>query len=225
MNTLLILPALNEEGKIGRTVEGAKGYVSKVLVIDDGSTDSTSKEANDAGALVLKHKTNQGVGAAIKTGIKYALQHNYDVCVVMGGDNQDSPEHISDLLDAIDSGADFVQGSRYLGTTKNMPLFRRVTTTAFSLLFSLVVGRKVTDASTGFRAFKTKIFDKIDLHKSGMEKYEFEPYIMIKAIKLGYNFKEVPAEKRYFKGFTKMVPFMDWYRITKPLIFELIGIW
>ena len=88
---ILIIPAYNESGKITDVVREAKKVplLNEVLVVDDGSKDTTVKEAEDTGALVLSHPRNMGVGAAIRTGIDYALDNEFDVIVVMGGDDQE----------------------------------------------------------------------------------------------------------------------------------------
>ena len=219
-----IIPALNEEGKIGTTVSKVpRKIVDDVLVIDDGSTDSTAKEAKAKGATVLVHEVNRGVGAAIRTGIEYALKKKYDICVVMGGDNQDNPGQIPVLLDPIiDEGYDFIQGSRYLYGIKQIPKFRRVTTKIYTLLFKVVCGYPMTDGSNGFRAFRTGIAKDINLDQRWLDRYELEPYFMLKAIKKGFKFKEAPVQKFYREeGYTKMVPFKDWYSILKPLLKEL----
>jgi len=220
---IAIIPALNEEGKIGTTVSKMPGIVDEILVIDDGSRDNTVKEAESRGATILSHKTNRGVGAAIRTGIEYALNKKYDICVVMGGDNQDNPKQIPVLLDPIiDEGYDFVQGSRYLYGIKQIPKFRRVTTKFYILLFKIVCGYPLTDGSNGFRAFRTKIAKNFNLWQKSLDRYELEPYFMLKAIKKGYKFKEAPVQKFYRdEGYTKMVPVRDWYSILKPLLKEL----
>lgn len=227
MKVLVVIPAFNEEGKIGSTVKGIpKRVVDKILVIDDGSIDHTKEEAKRAGATVISKEKNMGVGAAIRTGIDYSIRNKYDITLIMAGDNQDKGSEIPKLLKKIEEGYDFVQGSRYLGKTESMPLFRLITTYMFSAFMSLVVGTGVTDASNGFRAFRNIVFDKIDIRNPELDRYELEPYLMIKAIKYRYKFTEVGVTKRYFKklGFSKMVPFKDWYSITKPLLKEFFGL-
>ena len=110
----IILPALDEAGKIGKAVSRMpKPLVDVVVVVDDGSTDGTAAEAEAAGATVLRHARNQGVGAAIRTGIEWAQSHSIALTGIMAGDDQDDPEELIRLARAIvDEGADFVQGSR-----------------------------------------------------------------------------------------------------------------
>jgi len=231
---IAVIPALNEANKIGKVVaKFPTGIVNEIIVVDDGSNDSTPQEAKKLGARVISHPTKLGVGAAIRTGIDYALNNKYDIVVVLGGDDQDNPAEIPLLIDPIiNEGYDFVQGSRRIGNGKmiNIPLFRRITTKYYSYIFTLLSKFPVTDATNGFRAFKLTIFSnsKINLWQEWLNTYELEPYLYYKVIELGFKVKEVGVSKRYPNrkkiGYTKMVPFLDWWRITKPLIYLKLGI-
>ena len=227
-----MIPAFNEQGKIGRLAGRFRDApVDRVVVVDDGSTDSTAAEARAAGAEVISHESNRGVGAAIRTGIDWALEHSYDVVGVMGGDDQDDPSEIAGLLEPIARGdADFVQGSRRLGgrRTIDMPLFRRVTTKGYSLIFRLATGFPSTDATNGFRAFRASISTdpRVKLHQDWLDTYELEPYLLFQAIRGGYRVLEAPVTKRYDLelGYTKMRPGRDWWRILRPIVFLRLGL-
>lgn len=229
---ILVVPALNEQGKIGRVVRGAPGrIVDEILVVDDGSTDNTKKEAEEAGAKVISHPGNKGVGAALRTGMEYALTQGFDIVVIMGGDDQDRGGEMDLLLGPIvEEGYDFVQGSRRLGGKRavNLPLFRRVTTKGYSWLFRMLTGFPCTDGTNGFRAFRTSLLkdERINLRQDWLDTYELEPYLFYKTIELGYKVQEAPVTKVYHldKGYTKMVAFRDWWRILRPLIFLKIGL-
>jgi dolichol-phosphate mannosyltransferase len=109
----------------------------------------------------------------------------------MAGNDKDRPAEIPRLLEPIRrGGADFVQGSRYLpgGDYGNMPFYRRIATqVVHPVLFSIVTGRRITDSTNGFRAFRVSLFDdpRIDIDQPWLDKYELEPYIFFKAIRLG----------------------------------------
>jgi dolichol-phosphate mannosyltransferase len=232
---LAILPALNEEKKIGKVISGIiseKEIVETVVAVDDGSRDGTKKEAEAAGAVVLSHPKNLGVGMALRTGFEYALKNNFDIVVIMGADDQDNPSEIRRVVrPIIEDQFDFVQGSRYMpgGARVNIPFFRWLTTGLYSFLFKLLIRFPVTDGTNGFRAFRTEILKdpKINLRQKWLNKYELEPYLYYKVIELNYKVTEVPVTKKYPLnkiGYTKMIPFLDWWSILRPLIFLRLGI-
>jgi dolichol-phosphate mannosyltransferase len=233
MRTIVIIPAKDEEKKIGIVVSGILKYaeelVDEVIVIDDGSSDKTAIVAEKNGATVISHPKNKGVGAAIRTGIDYAIQNNFGICVVMGGDAQDDPREMYNVVSPIiNDGYDFVQGSRVFGNVINFPIFRKITTYLFSLFFNIATGVSITDASNGYRAFRTKLVKdpRINLHQDWLNRYELEPYLLIQAIKRGYKITEAPVTKMYFKevGYSKMKPIVSWWHILKPLIQEFLRI-
>jgi dolichol-phosphate mannosyltransferase len=229
-NILVVLPAYNEAGKIGRVVEKTKAVslVDAVVAVDDCSTDSTSEEARAAGAIVIRHEKNRGVGAAIRTGIKYGLQNHFNICAILSGDDQHEPGEIERVVGPIvNNEYDFIQGSRRIkgGRVVNDRPFRMITTQLYSLLFSILTRRRITDATNGFRAFRLAIFDRlgINIDQDWLDRYELEPYLLYKAAKDNrIRIKEVPITIYYRGGrreFTKMKPFRDWWRLAKPLIF------
>ncbi len=229
-NIMIILPAYNETGKVGQVIRKirATGFENTIVVVDDCSTDNTAGEADRAGAVILKHEKNKGVGAAIRTGIQYGLENGYDICAILSSDDQHEPKEISRVVNPIISNEyDFVQGSRRLkgGRVVNDRLFRKITTQLYSLLLSVMVGRRVTDATNGFRAFRLSIFDHpdIDINQEWLDRYELEPYILFKAIKnKNIRFAEVPITIYYHretKQYTKMRPFLDWWKLARPLVY------
>lgn len=231
---IVVIPAFNEAGKIGRTVAKiSKNIIHKILVIDDGSTDTTAAEARSNGAEVISFAKHQGVGAAIRTGIDYARKNNYQIIVVMAGDDQDDPNEIPRLIrPLIQDNFLLVQGSRYLpgGKKINQPRFRLITTKLFSFLFRLLTGRNITDGTNGFRAFRTSVFAQaeINLWQGWLDQYELEPYLLYKAVILGLPVTEVPVTKNYPLerkiGYTKMIPVVSWWSILRPLFYLKMGI-
>ena len=233
---VVVIPAYNEEGKIGRVVSKIKmlenGDINEVLVVNDFSRDNTELEAKQVGAKVITHDHNKGAGAAIRTGIDYALENKFDIIVVMGGDDQDESFQIKRLLAPIISDHfDFVQGSRYIagGERVNIPIFRWITTGIYSLIFKVFIRFPVSDGTNGFRAFRASIFKdkRINLWQRWLDRYELEPYLFYKAVEYGYKVTEVPVTKKYPDekiGYTKMVPIIDWWSILSPLIYLRLGI-
>ncbi len=222
-----MLPAYNEERYIGKVVRSnlARPEVNAVYVVDDGSRDRTAVRARRAGARVIVQPRNRGVGAALRTGYFAARRAGFDTLVTMGADDQDNPGEIPRLLARLAQGYDFVQGSRWLkaGRVVNIPLFRRVTTIGYSLIFTVLTGRRITDGTNGFRAFRTRVLAGLNLDQRWLDTYELEPYLYWHVIKLGYRVGEEPVTKRYPRArkgyhYTKMRAFRDWWRILRPLV-------
>ncbi|MBI4924800.1 MAG: glycosyltransferase family 2 protein [Bdellovibrio sp.] len=244
---IVIAPCYNEELKISEVVERINSMrehvVDEVLVVDDGSTDSSARVSKDKGASVISMGRVAGVGAAIRAGFRFALEKKYDLIVVIAGNNKDEPNEIPDLLKPIvHEGYDFVQGSRYLKhnatlTTSqnmaNMPWYRKVATRLHPFLFSLLSGKKVTESTNGFRAIRASVLkdDLIRLEQAWLDQYELEPYLYFKVVRLGYKTTEVPCTKVYpakdfakKHGYTKMKPFVSWWSILRPLILLRLGL-
>ncbi len=241
MSRVLVCPiAFNESVKIQNVIQrflksSAFGKVD-YLVMDDGSTDQTTNvicSFSDQGVQTIKHYHRMGVGAAIRTAIKYAIAEGFDILVIMAGNDKDNPNEILSVLDPIETeDFDFVQGSRYKNGNKaggDMPFYRKVATRLHPALFSFFTKKKVTDSTNGFRAMKLSIFKnkEIDLNQDWLNSYELEPYVLFKVLTLGYKFKEVLVTKIYPSrklGYTKMKPFVGWWSILKPIFYLGFGI-
>lgn len=206
--------------------------VDEVVVVDDGSDDGSPETARALGATVFPLGRTQGVGAAIRKGIEYAQEHDFDIAVVIAGNSKDDPQEIVRLLTPLTrEGCDFVQGSRYLkgGYSGGMPFYRMVATRVHPLLFSLITRKRVTDSTNGFRAFKLSLFQnpRINLWQAWLDQYELEPYLYYKAITLGYKTREVAVSKVYPPtelGYTKMKPVVGWWSILRPLVLLGLGL-
>lgn len=228
----LVVPVLDEEKKIGEVLGRVpRDVVDAVLVVDDGSTDSSRDVARAGGAEVLALGRTVGVGAALRAGFEWARQRDFDVIVVCAGNNKDAPEEITRLVDPIVDGADFVQGSRYLagGGTGGMPLYRRIATRLHPVLFSLAVRKRVSESTNGFRAFRTRLLDdpRIRLGQAWLDQYDLEPYLYFQTIRFGYQTREVPVTKIYpprALGYTKMPPVTGWWSILRPVVMLGFGL-
>lgn len=222
---ILITPVFNEEKRIGEVVKKAKGTpIDEVCVVNDGSTDRSAEIAKKEGAAILFHSERKGIGAGIRTGISHALKNSFDIIVVCAGNNKDNPQEAERLLRPIvEEGYDYIQGSRFLrgGKWGNTPFYRIIGIQIFSLFFSFLVGKRFTDVTNGFRAYTVQFIKNkaIDINQEWLDGYELEYYLQYKAIKLGYKIKEVPVTKIYpTKKTSKIRPFIDWWKILKPVI-------
>jgi len=241
MKDILVCPiAFNEHVKLQTTIErflvsGMRGRAD-YLVMDDGSTDGTTdmiRSFAPQGVKTIRHEHRRGVGAAIRTAIRYAMENHYRVIVIMAGNNKDNPEEMPRLIDPILSdGCHLVQGSRYLekdGTGGAMPLYRRFATKMHPWLLSVITGKKVTDSTNGYRAIDLSVFKdpRINLDQAWLDTYELEPYILYKILKLNYKFKEGQVTKVYPPkklGYTKMKPISGWWSILRPLFLLGLGL-
>ncbi len=228
-----LVPAHNEEGKIGRVVDRADSpIIDTLLVIDDGSTDNTATVARERGAEVWPHGRRRGVGAAIRTGLDYARREGYDIAVILAGNDKDDPSEIPRLLDPIcDDHCAMVIGSRYLAGGAfggDMPLYRKWATRLHARLLGWFCGRKLTESTNGFRALRLDVLDdeRIRLHQPWLDSYGLEVYLLWKVLKLGYAHREVPCSKIYpprSLGYTKMTPIIGWWNILRPVFLLGLG--
>ena len=152
-----VVPAYDEEAAIGAVVAEIRAVdpAIDVVVVDDGSTDRTSDAAVAAGAAVVRLPFNLGIGGAVQTGFRYALERGYDVAVRLDGDGQHDAAEISKLLEPLSRGeADVVTGSRFRDEEDGYrpPLGRRLGITWFAKLVSLLSRQRVTDTTSGFQA-------------------------------------------------------------------------
>jgi len=195
---LVVVPAYNESGNIQKIINEIKSLVldCDVLVVDDGSSDSTFEEACAATVQVISLALNLGIGGAVQTGLLYARLHEYDVVVQVDGDGQHDPDYIEKLIEPIlCDEADLVIGSRFIGPFLGYrsSFFRRIGIGFFANLISFLTGASVTDPTSGFRA----------MNKEGIgifsEYYPIdfpEPESIVVAKRNGLRVKEIPVEMR-----------------------------
>jgi len=227
MKILAIIPALNVARQVGNVIRRVPAReVNQVLLVDDGSTDGTADVAREAGATVISHEHNRGVGAAIRTGIEYALKNGFEGVVILNAIGKFDPADVGSLLAPLREGrADLVQGSRFVadGNHHGTPLKRWIGQHGYSFAFSALLGRRVSDASSGIRAFRTSLAysEGIDLNQKWLDRYELEPYLLWKTIELGHRVLEVPMTVHYPPGprveYTRMRPVRDWWRLVRPM--------
>lgn len=158
---LVIIPAHNEEDSLPGTLAEvrAKAPGVDVLIVDDGSRDATAEVARAAGVPVVRHPVNLGVGGALQTGFRFAVEHGYEIGVQLDADGQHDPAYLRDLLAPVIAGTCAVSiGSRYVESTGyRAPWTRRLGMLLFSGVVRLALGQRITDTTSGFRAYSRPV--------------------------------------------------------------------
>ena len=191
------IPAFNVEKNIAKVVIHAKEHCSQVVVCDDGSSDETARIAESLGCLVLRHGTNLGYGAAIRTLIDRARSEGADVLVTIDGDGQHNPKEIGSLVEPIIVGtADVVIGTRFgeNGIRKDVPKFRKFGIRTITRVVDTLSDSTVTDAQSGFRAYSKRALSTIRPGEQGMGA---STEILLMAKDSGLTIVEVPTTVRY----------------------------
>lgn len=216
MKTLVVIPSKDVEPAIGGVVSQvlALGLGLDVLVINDGSTDGTSRVAREAGATVIDHAENRGKGAALKTGFEYAVAQGYDAVITMDGDGQHDPSAIPGFVDAIEkTGADIVVGTR-MHAVGEMPRIRIWTNRTTSRVVSRLAGQAIPDSQSGFRILKVGVLRDI-VRSLVTSRYDTESEILIRAARRGYRVAATTIESIYTGAVSHINPLIDTLRFVR----------
>jgi hypothetical protein len=218
--TLVIIPAYNEEGSVGKVIEELGAILSKadILVVNDGCTDLTSEIAKIKGAIVLDLPFNLGIGGAMQAGYKYAYEKGYDIAIQVDADGQHDPKEIPKLLHAlIEEKVDMVIGSRFLGNSEfKSSMMRRIGISIFSQVISTIAGQKITDPTSGFRAVNR---NAIQLFASNYPQDYPEPEAVVLLHQCDLKMGEVAVgmNKRY-SGESSITKIRSVYYVVKVLL-------
>lgn len=197
IQTVVGIPAYNEEIGIGSVVVAASAHVDGVVVVDDGSTDRTAEIARKAGASVISHESNRGKGAAIRSILAFARDVDAEALAILDGDGQHLPEQIPTVMGPVlDNRADLVIGNRHDGATSatETPLYRRIGQRSLDRFTQLSTGASVRDTQSGFRAFSPEAIESIALATDGMG---VESEMIHAAVTNDLRIDEVPIDVRY----------------------------
>jgi dolichol-phosphate mannosyltransferase len=180
---------------------------------------------------VIGHAVRGGVGAAIRDGwLAGVARHRPYLALLSGDDQHERGELVAALDTLLRECADYVQGSRWMtgGRIVGMVSSRQLGTRIYSFVFSMLSLRRMTDATNGFRIFRSEILadPKVNIRQAWLSSYELEPYVLYKAIRRGYRVVEVPVTVRYHatEGFTKMRGMRDWWRLFRPAVLLRLGV-
>jgi glycosyltransferase involved in cell wall biosynthesis len=191
---IVCIPAFNEAERIGSIIEQASKYVSKIIVYDDGSRDSTSEIAKRSGAEVIRNPVNRGYGRAIAALFKKAKVEDVDIMITLDSDGQHDPDQIPEVLEPLlKDECDIVIGSRFI-SLQNIPKFRSIGIKAITRVTRAASYTSLTDAQSGFRAYNKKALSRIDLFEEGME---VSTEILVRAKEKNLRIKEVPVTVSY----------------------------
>lgn len=218
-----IIPAYNVQDTVGQVVSGVSQFIPKndIVVIDDGSSDSTSTVAQKAGALILRNRKNQGKGAALKLGFRYALEQNYQAVICLDGDMQHHPDDLVKFLDCYkNSNADIILGNR-ISDLSTMPRDRQLSNQLTSLIISVLTGQRIRDSQSGYRLIKTDVIKRINLTTN---KYQTESELLVKALKDHFKITHVPIRTIYNDQPSHIHRLIDTWRFVKIVVLSLMNL-
>jgi dolichol-phosphate mannosyltransferase len=229
---LVICPAFNEAEKLPKLLNEFKNsqYFNNLFVVNSGSLDNSEEILKDNNVNYITLPINKGGGFAIIKGIQYAIDYDYEICCIIAGNGKMDPNEIGKFIKKIEmDDYDFVQGSRYLNNKKEyLPTFRRLVIPIVTYFFSKLFKINFTDATCGFRAFKTDLIKRASFNVNSklLYTYGFEPYLFSNVM-FDKNIKktEVPVKMRYIKGekrYTKIRPFLDYPALFLPYLIAYI---
>ncbi len=220
MNICVVIPSHNESCTISGLIKDIAAHQLPVIVVDDGSTDSTVECARSAGALTLSNERNMGKGASLVKGFDFAVEKGYDAVLTMDGDGQHLPSDIPFFLDAAQKQSaasktfGIIIGNR-MTKVGNMPFARVLTNRFMSWLISRICRQNIPDSQCGFRLINSAILRAVKLHT---RKFEAESEILIKTARLGYTISSVPIKTIYEKEASHINPFVDTLRFIRFLV-------
>lgn len=224
---LIVVPAYNEEENLPRLLEEIRSYGLDVVVVNDASTDSTAKVARQLQVPVLSLAANLGIGGAVQTGFKYAVQNGYDVVVQIDGDGQHDPRWVEEIVGPISSGvADCVIGSRYVPGKPDIgyrtPIARRIGMYFSTWILFAATGLRVNDTTSGFRALGRPAIEYF-AQAYPVDHPEAETLLMLH--QRGYRILELPVTMRCRVAGQSLFTFAKAALYPIRVIVGFIGLW
>ena len=213
VKTAAIIPAYSEEKHIGDIIRRARKQLDHVLVVDDGSRDTTARCAREAGAEVIVHGENRGKGEAIKTGLRHWLDRQFIHVIILDADGQHLPEEIDRFIAAAAQAGDrsFFLGNR-MNNLIGMPFVRRVVNRYMSNRISRICRQKIPDTQCGFRMLDRQLIPEL---LDGGNRFDYETEMLIIASRKGYRIESVPITTVYSDEMSKIHPARDTIRFFK----------
>jgi len=213
-NTAVIIPAFNEGIKIGKVIEGVRRQgipPENIIVVDDGSSDRTAREASARGAYVIEHQRNMGKGAALSSGFREAAsRQNLSAVITIDADGQHNPDLIPDFIRMFrETESDIIIGDR-MHDIADMPLIRKLTNRATSAVISALARNRIRDSQSGYRLLSLKLLRQMDDMDSSH--YDAESEILIRAGRAGAIISSIPIDTIYLDEKSSINPIIDTVR-------------
>ena len=204
----VLIPAYNEEKNISAVVNAVRQDGFPVLVVDDGSTDTSKEVISTLGVEAILSPVNEGKGASLRKGLQWFLAKPFKAVILMDGDGQHAPHELDVFLKALNEGADVVVGSR-LWKPHGMPPIRLATNRIMSWILSSVAGQKIEDTQCGYRAFTRRAIESLHL---GTNRFEVESEMLLDSAAHGYKIHSVPISSLYRDEVSHIRPGRDTVR-------------
>lgn len=215
-NVAAAIPAYQAQPFVAGVVRETIARMGRVLLVDDGSTDSTAEVARAAGARVLRHETNRGKGRALRTAFEDLFERGFEHVVTLDADGQHVPDEIPRLIETAGCGVDLVIGSRDHLFAQMHPV-RRTSNRWSSRLISAVAGRALADVQSGFRMYSKALIEHVGFPEP---RFEAESAVVVRAARAGFSIATVPVrlEKADGRSTSHYRPFVDSLRIAFAVI-------
>lgn len=213
---LAILAAYNLEDSIAGIIKRTSRFVDRVIVVADGSSDNTAKEARESDAITPEPTMKRGKGYAVIKGIQESKKYYPDIIILMDADGQHLPEEIPNLIKPIiEEDIDIVVGSRMMGELRTS-FVNRVGNEVLKVISFFITGKWMSDTESGFRAFKANKLYDLRLTSTG---YEIESELLLRALKNKLKIREIPITVPYAKPGVTVIDGIKngWYKIYKGL--------
>ena len=209
-----LVPAFDEGDHVAETVRGILAVCPNVVVVDDGSRDETAARAEAAGATVLRHETNRGKGAALRTGLLYAEEHGFEFVITMDADGQHDPRDLPRFLETYRREQCPVLVGNRMDNPRAMPIVRRLTNRFMSWLLSRRMGQRVPDTQSGYRLYRNDVFALAATQASG---FAAESEVLLNIAARGIRIRSVPIRVIYREETSQIRPVRDTIRFLGML--------
>ena len=217
MKICIVIPVHDEAEHIGAVLDALKKKNYDILVVDDGSHDSSGAIAKGKGIAVLTHEKRSGKGTSLRDGFRYAIEHDYDGVIAMDGDGQHAVDDVAAFLQKAEEVPDCVIVGSRMKNHEGMPALRFAVNKIMSLLISLLCRHRIEDTQCGFRFISTKVLKEINLASLD---YEIESEVLMKAVKKGFPIFSVPVKTIYSNEQSKINPLTDTLRFFRYIVRE-----